>query len=60
MTRLLVALVVAAIATPAAAAFNNAIFFNAVPTLDEVGLATLIALVAGVAGWAARQRSKRR
>jgi hypothetical protein len=60
MTRSLVALGVAAIATPAVAAVNNAIFFTTVPTLDEVGLATLIALVAGVAGWAARQHSKRR
>lgn len=60
MTRVLVALGIAAAATPAVAAFNNATFFNSVPTLDEIGLATLIALVAGVAGWAARQRSKRR
>ncbi|MBP8139580.1 MAG: IPTL-CTERM sorting domain-containing protein [Burkholderiales bacterium] len=30
-----------------------------IPTLDEVGLGALIALVAGVAGWAIRKRSRR-
>lgn len=58
--RLMLAMVAAAVAAPAAALSNNAFFFVQVPTLDEVGLATLIALVAGVAGWAARQRSKRK
>lgn len=58
--RTLVAVAAAVAATPAAALANNAFFFTQVPTLDEVGLATLIALVAGVAGWAARQRSKRK
>ncbi|MFI4925072.1 MAG: hypothetical protein ACHQJ7_08000 [Vicinamibacteria bacterium] len=29
------------------------------PTLDEVGLAALIALVAAVAGWAAGRRTRK-
>lgn len=58
--RTLLAIAAAIAATPVAALANNAFFFVKVPTLDEVGLATLIALVAGVAGWAARQRSKRK
>ena len=39
---------------------NSASFFTSVPTLDEVGLGVLIALVAGVAGWVVRKRSGRR
>lgn len=58
--RTLLAVWFAVVASPAASAANNAFFFVQVPTLDEVGLATLIALVAGVAGWAARKHSKRR
>jgi hypothetical protein len=38
---------------------NSANFFVGVPTLDEVGLGVLIALVAGIAGWAVRRRSRR-
>lgn len=37
---------------------NNAVFL-AVPTLDEVGIGVLIALVAGVAGWSVRRRGRR-
>ncbi len=46
--------------SPAWALLNNAFVFQAVPTLDEVGLGVLIALVAGVAGWAVRKRSGRK
>lgn len=45
-------------ASTAWAGVNGMIFF-AVPTLDEVGLGALIALVAGVAGWAVRKRTRR-
>lgn len=37
---------------------NNAVFLS-VPTLDEVGLAALIALVGGAAGWAIRRRNRK-
>lgn len=49
----------ALMAPPAWAGANNLIFFNAIPTLDEIGLGALIALVAGVAGWAVRRRGGR-
>jgi hypothetical protein len=48
-----------AVSSPAWSAFNN-LFVAPVPTLDEVGLGVLIALVAGVAGWAVRKRSGRK
>ena len=32
---------------------------SSIPTLDEIGLGALIALVAGVAGWAVRRRSRK-
>lgn len=38
---------------------NGTFFLASVPTLDEVGLAALIATVAGVAGWAMRRRGRR-
>ena len=45
---------------PAWAAANASAFLYApVPTLDETGLGALIALVAGVAGWALRRRGRR-
>ncbi len=47
-----------AVSSPAWSAFNN-LFVASVPTLDEVGLGALIALVAGVAGWAVRRRTRR-
>ena len=47
------------VSSPAWSAFNNMIVAS-VPTLDEVGLGALIALVAGVAGWAVRKRSGRK
>ncbi|HEY8244679.1 MAG TPA: IPTL-CTERM sorting domain-containing protein [Casimicrobiaceae bacterium] len=56
-------LALATLATFAAPAWaggtNGAIFFQSIPTLDEVGLAALIALVAGVAGWAAGRRTRK-
>jgi hypothetical protein len=56
--RLLALALFTVVAAPALAA-NDAVFFQSIPTLDEVGLAALIALVAGVAGWAAGRRSRR-
>ena len=43
----------------AQAGINDGFFFQSVPTLDEVGLGLLIALVAGVAGWAVRRKSRK-
>lgn len=60
MVRIATFVVAAAASTPAWALLNNAFVFQAVPTLDEIGLGVLIALVAGVAGWAVRKRSGRR
>lgn len=45
----------AILAIAAAPAFAASVVFN-IPTLDEVGLAGLIALVAGLGGWLARRR----
>lgn len=56
--RIVGAAVVAGFALPAQAGLNGLVFVS-VPTLDEVGLGALIALVAGVAGWAIRRRDKR-
>jgi hypothetical protein len=58
MRRLALALF-ALVAAPAWAGNNNLVFFQSIPTLDEVGLAALIALVAAVAGWAAGRRSRK-
>lgn len=41
------------------AANGSAFLYAPVPTLDEVGLSALIAVVAGVAGWALRRRGRR-
>lgn len=51
----------AALASTAALAGTNltAPFPLTIPTLDEIGLAALIALVGGVAGYAARKRKRR-
>lgn len=49
----------AALSAGSAWAGMNGMIFFAVPTLDEVGLGALIALVAGVAGWAVRKRTHR-
>jgi hypothetical protein len=50
----------AALSAPAVAGqLNGAVFFSSIPALDEVGLGLLIALVAGVAGWAVRRRGRR-
>ena len=51
--------VLAIVAAPVWAGNNNLVFFNNIPTLDEVGLGVLIALVAGVAGWAVRRRTRK-
>jgi hypothetical protein len=59
MGRPIAAAVLAALAVPAWAGKNGASFFTSIPTLDEVGLAALIALVAGVAGWSAGRRSRK-
>ena len=48
------------VSSPAWSAVNNMFVFQTIPTLDEVGLGVLIALVAGVAGWAVRKRSGRK
>ena len=42
-----------------AAANGSAFLYAPVPTLDEVGLSALIAVVAGIAGWALRKRGRR-
>jgi hypothetical protein len=52
--------VAAASSSPAWGLINNAFMFQQVPTLDEIGLGALIALVAGVAGWTVRKRSGRK
>ena len=59
MNRRIAAAAIATLAVPAWAGKNGASFFTSIPTLDEVGLAALIALVAGVAGWAAGRRSRK-
>lgn len=58
MIRLVTLAAALAASTPAWSAFNN-LFVAPVPTLDEVGLGALIALVAGIAGWAVRRRNRR-
>lgn len=59
MVRCVIAGILAAVAAPAQAGTNSLIFLNAIPSLDEVGLGALIALMAGVAGWAVRRRTRR-
>ena len=59
MIRLATLAVALAASTPAWSAFNN-LFIAPVPTLDEIGLGALIALVAGVAGWSVRKRAGRK
>ncbi|MEO8487395.1 MAG: IPTL-CTERM sorting domain-containing protein [Betaproteobacteria bacterium] len=54
------AAVLLAASTPASAIMNNFFLFTAIPTLDEVGLGVLIALVAAVAGWVVRKRTGRK
>lgn len=58
MIRLATLAIALAASTPAWPAFNN-LFIAPVPTLDEIGLGALIALVAGIAGWAVRRRNRR-
>lgn len=59
MTRFILAVAACLLALPALAQFNELNFLQSVPTLDEIGLGALIALVGGFAGWAIR-RSKRK
>jgi len=59
MNRCVIAGILAAVAAPAHAGTNGLSFLSSVPTLDEVGLGALIALMAGVAGWAVRRRTRR-
>jgi len=47
------------VAPVAHAGINDGFFFQTIPTLDEVGLGLLIALVAGIAGWAVRRKSRK-
>ena len=57
MKRIAAAAVLAAVAAPVLAQTNDILFSTVgVPTLDEVGLAGLIALVAAVGGWLASRR----
>jgi len=60
MKRLVLAVLCLVAPSAHAGMLNSASFFTSVPTLDEVGLGVLIALVAGVAGWVVRKRSGRR
>ena len=60
MKALAAALAAVASTTVNAGVFNSLNFLVAIPTLDEIGLGLLIALVAGVAGWAVRKRGGRR
>lgn len=59
--RRLLALLPIVVSAPAfaGAATNAANFFTSVPTLDEVGLGGLIAVIAGVAGWSLRRRRRK-
>lgn len=60
MVRLASFIALLSAAVPAWSAANALAFvYSPVPTLDEVGLGVLIALVAGVAGWAVRRRGRR-
>lgn len=59
MRNLATATLAASLAAPAWAGTNSLVFLNAIPTLDEIGLGTLIALVAAAAGWAVRRRHRR-
>jgi hypothetical protein len=60
MARIASILALTSVAAPAWSAANAAAFvYPSIPTLDEIGLGALIAMVAGVAGWAIRKRSRR-
>jgi hypothetical protein len=53
--------VIAGLSTASSAAFagvNGAVFLS-IPTLDEVGIGLLIAIVGGAAGWAVRRRARK-
>lgn len=60
MARIVSFLALTSVAAPAWSAANAMAFvYPSIPTLDEFGLGALIALVAGVAGWSIRKRSRR-
>jgi hypothetical protein len=59
VSRLATGLALLAAAATAHAQFNSMSVLSSIPTLDEIGLGILIALVAGVAGWAVRRRNRR-
>jgi uncharacterized membrane protein (Fun14 family) len=61
MIRILGFVTVFGLASSAWAGFNHLIVnFQQIPTLDDIGLGALIALVGGVAGWVLRKRSSRK
>ena len=60
VVRIVSFLALTSVAAPAWSAANAMAFvYPSIPTLDEIGLGALIALVAGVAGWAVRKRHRR-
>ena len=59
MTRMTALLILSAFALPAWAGANNLLFLTDIPTLDEVGLGALIAIIGGVAGWSVRRRLRK-
>ena len=60
VARIVSFLALTSVAAPAWSAANAMAFvYPSIPTLDEIGLGALIALVAGVAGWSIRKRSRR-
>lgn len=59
MTRITAMLVLSAVALPAWAGANGLVFLTEIPTLDEVGLGALIALMGAVAGWSVRRHLRK-
>ena len=59
MHRLTALMLLAVVALPAWAGANGLVFLQQVPTLDEVGLGALIALVGVFAGWSVRRRLRK-
>lgn len=59
MGKVAAAVLLAGISAPVFGGENNLIFLTSIPTLDEVGLGALIALVTAAAGWAVRWRNRK-
>ena len=60
MLRFTALMLLAVVALPAwAGGANGLVFLQQVPTLDEVGLGALIALVGVFAGWSVRRRLRK-